>query len=349
MDDADRATILRELPHLLQAVQLTPELLSQLLRLRVLTPVDVETLEAEREPRERRRRLLLTVTRRGPHAFEGLVRALLESGQLPAAAELNVLPAERFLGSEGDAYRMVSRPRGRALIISNLHFHNTDLHDHRNGGEVDEALLQALLQQLGLDVHLERNLKRAELRAAVASFAKRDDHGDAAVLAVLTHGGEHVLFGVDSRPLSVEEVIGCFSHEAAPLLAGKPKWLLFQACRGHENNHAVRLRDPARQRTDGRPWQPAPPERALPEFGDLYLTYSTIPGYVSMRDLDRGTWLVQVLCEVIAEHACSHSLGEMHTIIHRRMETIITVDNEKQTIETSQRGWRKKLYFNPGL
>ena len=418
MDDADRDRIQQQLPDLLQAVKLTDEFTSQLLRLRVLTHDLLEELEAERLPRDRLRRLLLEVTHRGPYAFNGLVRALLETGQLqaarllrptlsladlsPAAAAalsppqvqeraahcvpttpahqplpqpawrppaepqplplavgdgpppgpnlVQVQPAESYLGTPQDSYLMMSQPRGLALVVSNIDF-KTDLHDERTGGEVDEKALLSLLPQLGFRVELKRNLNHLEMLTAIAAFAKRDEHKmyDMAVLAVLTHGGEHVLFGVDSRPIAVEKVINCFSHEAAPHLSGKPKWMLFQACRGHEGNRAMRLMDPNRQATDGQAMSAEPATHQKAEFGDIFITYSSIPGYVSMRDLDQGTWLVQVLCEVFAKFAHSHTLQDLHRMVHDRMDRMITSRNEKQTIETSQRGWRRKLYFNPGL
>ncbi|KAF0305399.1 Caspase-2 [Amphibalanus amphitrite] len=421
MNDADRETIRRQLPSLLASVQLSEELLDQLQRLRVLTLDFREELDVEPRPRERLRRLLLEIPRRGPDAFDGLVKALLETGQLepakllrpglthadlspaalaaisaaaiarqaaqraphctpttpvhrpppvqerppltgdrpppPAAGDrpdapgpsLHLRPTDTVRGSERDTYRMISSPRGLALVISNINFRNTDLHETREGGERDEVALPSLLKQLGFEVQLERDLDRAQLLDTISAFAKRPEHGmyDMAVLAVLTHGGQHVLYGVDSRPLEVEQVISCFSHEAAPPLTGKPKWMLFQACRGAEGNRASRLMDSGRQATDGKAI--SAPVRMVAEYGDIFLTYSSIPGYVSMRDLDHGTWLVQVLCQVFAELAHSHTLSELHRVVHDRMASMVTSRNEKQTIETAQRGWSKKLYFNPGL
>ena len=319
MDKEDRATIRRLLPNLPQAVQLNGSFGRRFSR----------TL----------RRLAARLRCCAP--------ARDRTGA--PAPDLRVRPAKKALGNSQDSYRMTSQPRGFALVISNIRF-RAGKRFEREGGEQDEVALEWLLDQLGFKVQLERDLDSTQLLAAVTEFAKDPAHDrcDMAVLAVLTHGGQHVLYGVDSLPVTVEGVIGCFSHEAAPSLVGKPKWLLFQACRGNNVNRAVRVVDPHRQATDG--WPIAQPEtHQKAEFGDIYLTLSSIPGYVSIRDRDRGTWLVQVLCEVFAEFARSHTLQEVHTLVHDRMDLMITSRNEKQTIETAQRGWRRKLYFNPGL
>ena len=34
---------------------------------------------------------------------------------------------------------------------------------------------------------------------------------------------------------------------------------------------------------------------------DMVIAFSTIPGYVSNRDKERGTWFIQSLCKVISE------------------------------------------------
>lgn len=268
--------------------------------------------------------------------------------------QLKVRPATEYRGAplHTDAYRMMSTPRGLALIINNVMFRDEELHQHRVGSEVDERNLVSVLRQLGYEVCTKRDLDRRGMATAVAEFCsdERLANVDSCVMAVLTHGGHQVLYGVDSRPLEVEEVVRHFSHDNCPNLIGKPKWLIFQACRGSDSNLVTRRRvvTADTQATDGQPMSP-PGGASLGEQSDIFITYSTIPGYVSIRDRDLGTWLVQVLCEVIAELACSRDLQDLHTIAQDRMTYIISSHNEKQTMETAQRGFRRKLFFNPGL
>ena len=36
-----------------------------------------------------------------------------------------------------------------------------------------------------------------------------------------------------------------------------------------------------------------------PTWEDMLIAYSTLPGYVANRDLFRGTWFIESLCQVI--------------------------------------------------
>lgn len=387
--------ILRELTNLKRIIQMTPAFFSKLQQHHVLPRDQLEQLQnLAMPPHFICFSLLMKIADDGPHAFEGLVRALLGTNQLEAARRLNeplagvqllrsdaapttpahspeepsqlprcvsvpaaspaapsqrVSPTEAVSRDSSEVYTMTSRPRGHALIISNIEFPDFDP-PKRLGGEVDETELRGLLRRCGFEVTVKQNLNRRQMCDRVADFAssRMHDSCDMAVLAILTHGKEGVLYGVDSRKLDTErDVIACFSNSAAPLLAGKPKWLIFQACRGEEQNTAYKPRNIMCTQSDG--VNCSPHDEDLPAVSDLYITYSTIPGYTSLRDTRNGTLLVQTLCQVFTdEYVQRLSLTELHTRVHRCMNRICVEDRYKQTIEDTRRGWSRSLYFNPG-
>ena len=68
------------------------------------------------------------------------------------------------------------------------------------------------------------------------TFAKRREHKelDSCIVCVLTHGDSDELIGVDGRSVSVLKCVSQFNAVNCPDLAGKPKIVILQACRGGE-------------------------------------------------------------------------------------------------------------------
>lgn len=58
------------------------------------------------------------------------------------------------MASPPQAYRLQSRPRGLALVLSNVHFTGEKDLDFRSGGDVDHSNLVTLFKLLGYDVHV---------------------------------------------------------------------------------------------------------------------------------------------------------------------------------------------------
>ena len=46
-------------------------------------------------------------------------------------------------------------------------------------------------------------------------------------------------------------------------------------------------------------------------MSDILIGYSTLPGFVSNRDVHLGTWYIQAICEVFMEHACDTDVEDM--------------------------------------
>ena len=81
----------------------------------------------------------------------------------------------------------------------------------------------------------------------------------------------------------------------------------------------------------------------------MIIAYSTIPGYASLRDHDRGTWFVQSLCEVFMSHAHDTELVDLLRMTSERLSQFTNESGEKQTCNVEMRHLYKRIYFNPGL
>ena len=87
----------------------------------------------------------------------------------------------------------------------------------------------------------------------------------------------------------------------------------------------------------------------LPAEADYLLAYATIPGYVSWRNNENGSWFVSALVNVFIEMGDKEHLMDMLTEVNRRVaeEFESRSGKNKQVPEPVSR-LRKKLYFRPG-
>ena len=80
----------------------------------------------------------------------------------------------------------------------------------------------------------------------------------------------------------------------------------------------------------------------------MIIAYSTIPGYASLRDHDRGTWFVQSLVEVFMNHAHDTELVDLLRMTSERLSHFTNEMGEKQTCNIEMRHLYKRIYLNPG-
>lgn len=187
-------------------------------------------------------------------------------------------------------YPMRSSPRGLALIIDNENFQGEVL-PTRTGSLVDANNLDLLFEGLGFKVTLRRNLGYHDMYSEVQKFAGREEHAraDMAVLVVLSHGRHGLVAAADGRELETEWILKQLNNTGCPLLRGKPKLVLLQACRGDEADYGVQPPSlelgEGRTQSDARKIAPVAQEQYREvSWEDMIVAYSTLPGYVANRD-----------------------------------------------------------------
>lgn len=84
-------------------------------------------------------------------------------------------------------------------------------------------------------------------------------------------------------------------------------------------------------------------------FYDMKICYSTVLGYNAFRDPVEGSWYIQILCKVFAEHAHDTHLEDLLKLIGENMNIKRTERDHLQTVSNEDRGFNKILYFNPGF
>jgi len=283
--------------------------------------------------------------------------------------EVCVLPAaftrsDSYQCSQVSAYPMHRRPRGLALIID-ISLYENDVQDARLGSDVDVDNLRALLAGLQFDVAVHRNLGLGQFYKEVTEFCCNKMHAEAdmAVVVILSHGRDGVVYAADGQSINMEYIYEFFNNRNCPLLRGKPKFFIVQACRGDRPDPGMEREEGAgvvtgkrrrsRATLDGVVGAGEDEEsslsRARPTWEDMIIAYSTIPGYASLRDHDRGTWFVQSLVEVFMSHAHDTELVDLLRMTSERLSHFTNEMGEKQTCNVEMRHLYKRIYFNPGL
>ncbi|KAH3748363.1 hypothetical protein DPMN_182807, partial [Dreissena polymorpha] len=240
-----------------------------------------------------------------------------------AATNLNV----KNPSGELDAYKMDSNPRGWCVIINNQDFY-TDPSDRdaqamppRMGTLKDAENLTYTFKKLGFVVQRYDNLTADEMMRTLVDASHNVDHSkfDCFVCCILTHGVLNHLYGANSRLISLKELTSCFQTNRCPTLAGKPKLFFLQACQGRDKMEAGEV--PERDAPE--PFNDVEvdtlPREMLPNEADFLLGYATVPGYVSFRSRNQGSWYIRKLCEYLGKYANKHHLLDILTEVNREV------------------------------
>ena len=266
-----------------------------------------------------------------------------------------------------NCYFMCSSPRGQALIINNESFDEIRVGDgkrHRKGSKVDGNNLQQLFHELGFNVDLQRNLTRNQMENSINNFANSENHikSNMAILAILSHGSDGILYGVDNGPLYIEDITEQLNNENCIHLRGKPKFFIFQGCRGLRRDYGTPTQefipsldnDPylinKRTENDAKGFNmPRRAELRSPTVEDMLIAWSTIPGYVANRNTIKGSWFVECICRVFMRCAATMDIRDMLDKVSMEMRNYEDENGMKQTCSYEVRHFYRKVYLNPGI
>ena len=240
---------------------------------------------------------------------------------------------------EWGTYTMNSTPRGLAVI---LNYENFPIRRRKRSGScVDVQNLRELCEQLGFNVEIYQDLGKEETLEMLDEVVKNPllPHVDMLMVFIMSHGDRNEIDCSDGKYLDTEDILEKFT---CPVLKGKPKFIVFQACRGKKHDVGI----PRKVETDARPINNVEKD---PSWKDMIVAYSTVPGFVSYRDTCNGTWFIQSLVRVFMKNACDKDLLLLLRDVGDIMEEQLHEDGYKQSFVYENRHFNRKLYFNPGL
>jgi len=209
-------------------------------------------------------------------------------------------------------YSMMHANRGKCLIINNKNFNPSTQLNERKGTDRDAEALFDCFSNLNFEVEQLHDGTALEIKSKLRSLANEDfSQDDCLVVCVLTHGDRGVLWGRDHR-YPTDDVYSYFTADKCPSLAGKPKVFLIQACQGSKFDQGTFVKE-HRDEVDAIQYY------KIPNWADLLIMYSTVPGYYSWRNPSTGSWFIQALCDVLGKHHTNMDLLSMLTLVNHKV------------------------------
>ncbi|KAF6085478.1 caspase 2 [Phyllostomus discolor] len=156
------------------------------------------------------------------------------------------------------------------------------------------------------------------MQEKLQNFAQMPAHRDtdSCIVALLSHGVEGGVYGVDGKVLQLQEVFRLFDNANCPSLQNKPKMFFVQACRGDETDRGVDQQDgrshagsPGCEESDAGRQELL--KMRLPTRSDMICGYACLKGTAAMRNTKRGSWYIEALAQVFSERACDTHVADM--------------------------------------
>ncbi|XP_062560858.1 caspase-8 [Armigeres subalbatus] len=206
---------------------------------------------------------------------------------------------------------------------------------NRRGTEVDKMAILNLFTSLGYEPVVVENIPHLEILNQVEQAVERVQQCHCSlVVCLLSHGQEGKVYGSNSIPVSVKTIE---RKMAARKLTGKPKLLFVQACQGSGLQTAVDV--PPRLEHDG-----PSSETTASVYVDFLVAWSTVPGFASIRHIEKGSWFIQELCAKIRQLYERDHLMDILTAVINDVSAKRGYENECM-VPIIYTTLRKKLYF----
>lgn len=209
-------------------------------------------------------------------------------------------------------YNMCHKYRGICLIFDNEKFSPTGITRNlsdRVGSLVDSTKLNQTFTNLGFEVVIRRDFTTAAIRETLAQLSMFDhSESDCFVCIVMSHGEHGHLYSFDGR-YAIDHLFSNFLK--CPTLVGKPKLFFVQACQGERLDHGIPVY--TADSTDSATYF------KIPTYADFLIAYSTLPGFYSFRNTEKGSWFIKSLCEVLDEFHLEYDLVAMLTLVNQKV------------------------------
>jgi len=233
----------------------------------------------------------------------------------------------------------------------------------RRGTEQDEKCLVEQWENLGCHCHIARNLTKRDMISTLKNFRDTtlvENNPDFMVLVILGHGRldpktkREEILSFDYEGISTDGILEMFlNSEKCPTMVAKPKLFYIQACRGGEYQKTISgfsydYLDSddltlGIHVNDGRSSYLPDWSNSRKQVSWYHILYSTIKGYLSFRDQERGSLFIQTLCEVLQEDGGSSDVNTISSSVISKVMS--TYKNIQAPVSINQLG--DQVYFKP--
>ncbi|XP_024946749.1 caspase-8 isoform X2 [Cephus cinctus] len=206
----------------------------------------------------------------------------LSENKVKKTADTNIIQT-----TETTAVNIIKK--GICVIINEIHFPNTQ-YETRLSSIHDEKRLKETFMLFGFQVLVFNDLSEKTIIQRLQNITNNITDESCVIVCILSHGVEGAIVTTNGKILTLKELEMTLCCEKLKYIK---KILIVQACQGKTIG---RVKDTLT--TDG-------PENVV-VYGEFFLFTSTMPGFVSVRDKQKGSWFIQVLCDTLIEGAESN-------------------------------------------
>ncbi|XP_026519644.1 caspase-14-like [Terrapene carolina triunguis] len=145
-----------------------------------------------------------------------------------------------------------------------------------------------------------------------------EDEISCCLITLMSHGRSHGLIqGKDGDTVDLDDIFALFNNIQCPKLQEKPKIFIIQACRGGKEDHGVE--EIEHESKEANCIYNLIAVRRLPTASDYYVVYSTQKGYVSLRNTEKGSRMIEAMDEVFSEQGMKWHIGDLFTKINKNL------------------------------
>lgn len=268
--------------------------------------------------------------------------------------EMEVIPATEL--KRGPLiYPMERKPRGRCVIINIRNFKELS---GRNGSDVDMDRTKKLFTALHFECTIFQDLTANEMMEVLSKAAQEEQQkvADCLVVVLMSHSNKDVIYGSDDESIPLKSIYEVFDNKNCPSLLGKPKLFFIQGCRGRKLDTGTAKHGP-RDVMDAYPLpsntESVPGTRdgrlRMPFWSDMYSCYVSDDNYKAHKNTATGSRFLSAMCSVFSQRAYDMHLSDLMLHVQLKVMESVSHKGNHQTPCITCVGWRKHLYFNPGL
>lgn len=239
----------------------------------------------------------------------------------------------------------MKEPLGYGIIIVNT-FANTKL--CRKGSDQETNALLDLFTKLGLQIKLYQDMTSFDMLELLLNISRDPElfNHSIIMLAISSHGSEQGFFGINIEerleklsnnlptdalndtvfPMDIQEM---FNSENCKALIGKPKVFIFNGCRGKERETYFYTDD--FNPNDSRAQRDTPSQSST-VWSDFLIIWSTLDGYVSLRNIETGSIFLNVFTDLYIKFITMPLESILPLINYKLIEKTRRYDNKRQTL-----------------
>jgi caspase 3 len=217
--------------------------------------------------------------------------------------------------SSENVYNVDYSKPGLVLIINNQNFVCTE---ERKGSDKDVDRILDTFENLNFKTRSFMNQTKQQMKELVENYSKRDYSNDSCFICfIISHGDNGQILCSDEMLIDLKkEIIKPFQINQT--LVNKPKLFFIQACRGNGVMPNIEsldisydlIEEDSNIETDA---------CKIPIGADFLYSYATVEGYKAFRDRNRGSWYIQILCDLISNKAASEELSRILLEVNDRI------------------------------